>query len=408
MTKTIIPGVNPAYSYDYGTGCEILHLDADDVVALLRHASSGDDRTAREVRELFPDQVTPDTLASIAGPDYAVRVEVRHDYDAENPIVNWDNSTTFASLEPWSRDYLDLREDAYGIITDQPTSGRRPLGQGNDFTAEGVAAEAIGGGESYATDSSRFAYRVLHLDGARGITNVATSRDGSLTHYPAAETGRLDHDAVAWVPRGVVIDSAPCPDGATLDYDAATGWRYTFADGASASAEDAVEEWASAIVAGDLGTLSDYLSGSVYGVRVLASTCEEDEDPDDLDARDWDDTPHGDVWGFYGDDETQVNVVGAGAYYHVVESIVSDLEQSKDLRAKLAEQRAGHARLLETLTAEEAALLRTLWGERFKHLTSARQLYEALKLEGLDLYYTGDDRWPSLGLRKDDDEEGRP
>lgn len=408
MTKTIIPGVNPDYSYDHGAECEVLTLDADDVVALLRHASRGDDRTAREVRELFPVQVSTGTLAGIAGPDYAVRVEVHYDRDAENPLTAWDNLTTFASLDSWGRDYLDLRSDSYESITDQPTRGGRTLGRGNDFTAEAVAREAIHGGESYATDSSRFAYRILHLDGARGITNVATTRDGSLTHCPAAETGQLDHDAVAWVPRGAIIGSAPRPDGATLDYDAATGWRYTFADGASASAEDAVEEWASAIVAGNLGTLSDYLSGSVYGVRVLASTCEEDEDPDDLDARDWDDTPHGDVWGFYGDDETQVNVVGAGAHYHVVESIIADLERSKNLRAKLAKQRAGHARLLETLTAEEAALLRTLWGERFRYLTSARQLYEALKLEGLDLYYTGVDRWPSLGLRKDDDEEGRP
>lgn len=409
MTKTTIPGVNPAYSYDHGAECEVLTLDADDVVALLRHASCGDDRTAREVRELFPVRhITPDTLTSIAGPDYAVRVEVRYDHDAENPLAAWDNLTSFTSLDSWGRDYLDLRSDSYEAITGQPTRGGRTLGRGNDFTAETVAMEALDGGESYKTDSLRFAYRILHLDGARGIANVATSRDGSLAHYPAAETGQLDHDAVAWVPRGAIIGSAPRPDGAILDYDAATGWRYAFADGASASAEDAVEEWARAVVAGDLGALSSYLSGSVYGVCVQASTCEDDEDPDDLDARDWHDTPHGDVWGFYGDDETHINVVGAGAHYHVVESIVADLEQSKELRAKLAEQQAGHARLLETLTPEEAALLRTLWGERFKYLTGARQLREALKLEGLGLYYTGDDRWPSLGLRKDDDEEGRP
>lgn len=402
MSTNIVSGLTPTYSYDYSVGCEVLHLDTDDVVTLLAHASCGTDHNARILRDLFPVMLTTDTLAHVAGPHYAARVEVRQDHDAENPLDNWDTVVSFASLDSWGRQYVDLRVDSYLAITDQPT---RTLGRGNDFTAESIAVEATDGGESHATDSARFAYRILHLDGARGITNVGTKTYGGVAHYPAAESGAFDHDAVAWVPRGAILDSAPRPEGASLDYDPATGWRYSFPDGASASAEDAVEDWASQVVAGITGALSDYLAGNVFGISVSVSTCE-DDDPRDLDARIWDDAPDGDVWGLYGDDELHINVVSSAAYNLVVDALTSDIRQAKDLRDKQAKQDADHARLLETLTPDEIALLRTLWGERFRHLGSVRALHDALNLEGLTLYYTDNGRWPSLGLIKEDEVEG--
>ena len=409
MTKTI-PNFTPAYGWDHGSGAEVLTLDSGDVVSLIRHALEHNPDGAPTLRRLFADGIDAAALERVAGPHYAVRVEARHDHDAENPYRSWDQASSFASLsDQWRREYIDLREDGNGTETEGPV---RSLGEGRDFTADDIASWAIDGGNSYETDSQRLTYRLLHLDGARGIRNVGINGYSGRTHiYAATETGRLDHDAVAWVSRGSILANAPRPEGWDLAYSAAEGWEYVSdAEGLHQSAEGAVEAWAAEVVDAEVATLGDYLSGSVYGISVRASTFDPDlsNDPEDFDARDWEDCPDGDLWGIYGDDEIRVDNPCSSAYHLVVDAIDSDLAAVERFREAEARTREGHARLLETLTTAEADLLRLHWGARFHHLTSARQVSDALKREGLDLYYTGDDRWPSLGLRKDDDEEGRP
>lgn len=405
MTETI-PNFAPAYGWDHGSGAEVLTLDSGDVVSFIRHALEHNPDGAPTLRRLFADGIGAAALERVAGPHYAVRVEARHDHDAENPYRAWDQVSSFASLSDyWRREYIDLREDGNGTETEGPVWS---LGEGRDFTAAEVAAKVTYGGNSPETDGGRLAYRALHLDGARGICNVGIDGySGGTRTYPATLTGAgMYHDAVAWVSRGSILANAPCPEGWELAYSAAGGWEYVSdAEGLHQSAESAVEGWAVEVVDAEVGALGDYLSGSVYGISVSASTFDPDlsNDPDDFDARDWEDCPDGDLWGIYGDDEVRVDNPCSSAYHLVVDAIDSDLAAAERFREAEARRREGHARLLETLTTDEADLLRLHWGARFHHLTSARQVSDALEREGLELIYLPSGR-VGLGLAKSDED----
>lgn len=385
---TRIPDVDAHILFDHGEGAQVDVFDAESIAGLIRHAETyPDSPILPHLRQLFGDlsKVDADQIEAIGGAGYALRVALRPDYDADSPR-DWHNLSTLACLESW-RDWLDLSSDADDIVT----SGPRGIGAGPDLDVDDIKRL---GANSWSTSTERLRYRLLHLDGARGIRNVGTLRDGIAHTGTEPDDGRLDHEGVAWVPRGVILEHAPCPEGAELTYTPAAGWQYVNAEGVHTPAEDEVEEWADKVTTSDLDTLNQYMSGEIYGLTFQVSTVDLDDEhtePDDYDARLWDDAPDGDLWGLFGDEDTDVARAGSTGYWQALEALLADLSAMVRLREAERRTRDAHAALVADLDKFDpgtAELLRALWGPRFRHITSHREIAKGLANDGLQLAVT--------------------
>lgn len=400
QTSTI-PGVHPRILWDHGLDAQVDIFDAESIAGLIRHAATYlHSPILPYLRKLFGDlsHVTAGQVEAVGGIGYALRAEIRPDYDAESPR-RWHNLTTLACFDSW-RDYIDLSSDADDIVSGGLTGG---LGEGVDLDADDVKRLSS---NSWGTDEHRLRYRLLHLDGARGIRNVSTLRSG-IGHVAADAHGRLDHDGALWVPRGVIAEHAPCPKEHKLAYTPARGWQYVDVHGVRTDAEAEVSAWADDVATTDLDTLSQYLTGEVYGVCFQVSNVDLDDEhaeADDYGARRWDAAPEGDLWGLYGDVDVDVSRAGSTAYWQALEALESDL--SAVLRVREAERRTreAHAALLADLDKFDpgtAGLLRALWGPRFRYLTSHADVAEGLANEGLQLATTASGTPALIELTKD-------
>lgn len=376
-----VTNVSPTYNYehDFGPYGAMVHtFDADDLATLVRIVYSDGDHlpsvrnadgstipsplVAHGVR---PSTITGDEIRRLAGGEYMARVvaEVDEYLDDFGPGEGMAVSmATFGRHVSGTWEYTEVRVDAEGATL--------------------TADEVVG---IYAEGGIYAAYRALTYSGARGIHTVG-SFDGSQAHlsYVHHERGTREHelayhDALAWVPAEFIAEY--CPAG-PLDYSPATGW----VDENGLSAEAEVERWCADLVAGQLETMDEVVRGEVYVVNVEDAVVTEADDPDDPD---WE---HLDSCGGYIGDDADPTVYTSGAFYMLVEAVVTSLAKGAELAAKLADQAARHAEWREATDPREYALAREILGHRLPYVFSDEDLDAALDRRGLRLIFTHDGR----------------
>lgn len=241
----------------------------------------------------------------------AIRVSQIADYDAENPITDWDASPVSLAVvagSPTYRNNLPADWTRDGWTHDEVI----------DLEAETVAHIFQNGHEGYSTDAGALALRALSLSGARGITTVSLLSHsgewlgwtslGSTNGYTPGELAAEIGDALAYVPAAVIRENYRTASGDRADYDPARGWHV---DERDVNAD--VQAWAEKIVHGTVTYWDQYVRGEVYGVEVEITTTLDDEEETILADQDDECITWGHdsaVWGVYGDDADPTSARG--------------------------------------------------------------------------------------------------
>lgn len=383
-----IANVNPANGYDCHVGPyggAVTEFDADDLAALIRIVYANGDHlpnvtnadgtpvpsplVAHGVR---PSTITAEEIHRLAGGEYRARVVAMvDDYPREDFGPGEGMAVSMATFSA-GRDYIgggtweyeDVRVDAEGAT----------------LTADKV--REIHDEAAPWRSGTYAAFRALTYSGARGIHTVG-SFDGSQAHisYVHHPKGTPDHwlgydDALAWVPAEFIAEYYP----GTVTYSPATGW--VDADGTSAEAE--VERWCARMVAGQMETMDHIVRGDVYVVSVEDAVITAEDDEDDPD---WE---HLDSCGGYIGDDADPTVYTSGAFYLLVEAVVTSLAKGAEMAAKLADQAARHAEWREATDPREYALAREILGHHLPYVFSDADLDAALDRQGLRLIFTHD------------------